>query len=399
MTVRENDSLYIGAGPMRFFGLPYFLSNPFGKVLHNGSRYRPTAFSLDSGASAGKQQDFVLSIGTSRLKTAWLQVGTIFGAAGRASCVAGFGLGQSGNNEFRLEAFLSEATLPERESDAWFSDEPPLPERRQRLEAAAITLSTGNAQLFFCGALSETGAQGIGGYAKATGDLELGPLRVVVGTDAATRCFVDGSGSAVGEQFRALADLRYTRRSLGSFGLRGEIDSAVPLGEPSAIRLDGEYRFPSTAAAPFFRPVELTAETERKLIVPNGELYRFKTNARIGLGRGYLNMGAFFDCDERAVRDSFGAAVKTVAPMGKSMISLSAGTEIDAAGIPAFTLGFGVSADFKGGLVMASVATDSPSSWERLRGNSPSASPLGPWTVSLAWRFRERFQSRPPGVK
>lgn len=399
LTFPHNDSFYFGAGPIRFSGLPHTLSDPFGKRLHSGSRYRPASFSLDAGASATKMPQAVLSLGTSRRQPYWIQAAAIADSAERTSGVAGFGVGVGGHLEARLEAFLGAANLSERESGTWFSDEPPLPVRRQLLRALSLTSNIGDTQWFFCGAYSETEAQGSGAYLKTSGDVAAGPFRIIVASDTATPLFVDGNGDAIGERYRALVNVRHSRKSGGELSLGGEIESETALAYPTAMRAEAKLRFPLRAEGSSLRPFELTGEAERTRSPENEGLNRVKLETRLGTGRIRTELQASMAVDDRSVRQEILFAGKATMPLGGARLSVSAGTQVDERGKPSWRAGLGAAMALLGGLVKFDLSTDSPDSWERLTGQAPTASPLGPWTLSLSWIFRQRFQSRPFGVE
>ena len=395
----RNDSLYGGAGPIRFSGLPRMLADPFGRSLPSGNRQRPAAFTLDGGAAASKQPAAAISLGTNRLLPFWAQAAAITESTGMNSALIGFGIGEIGYRAARLETFFGRANLTAREADTWFSAEPPLPERKQQLDAFAFTADIDTSQWFLCGALSETESQGRGGFLKGGGDFTAGPFRFILAADGATPYFVDRRGELTRAEYRTAADVRYAAGTGGTLFLRGETATEFHPEGLKTARVAVRFRFPSRSTSMILRPIEVSGDALRAHGPGTDATARLGAETRADLGRVNADVRTAITVDDRAHPEKTELEAKATFPFGPSRVSFSAGVETSEEKDAGWSMNITAATPILGGIVRIELGTDAPTTWERLSGARPSSSALGPWTFSVSWRFRQRFQTRPLSVE
>ena len=391
---RESGLSFAG-GPLRAAGFAYSLADPFGKALHTGARRAVSGYALDTSAAATKQPSVSVSIGGDKAPPAWFRLTAAKVSGDRGSAIATLGGGSEGVFAVRAEAFFTQGILGARRSETWFSPAPPLPERRHSLGALSIVVDAFESQCYFGGAYSDAEAQGKGAYLAAVADLVFGPFRVVAGTDAATPRFIDTTGEETGKKIRSILHLRHAGPKGGSLLVRAESVFEGETANPKELTLDGAYRFAPRESPSFFRLLEMSAEAAKAVQESEKHGYRLKTGARLGLGPAIATLGTSLMMDADMRRNECGLSTKTDFSIGKFSVSVSAGAFADEAWKPKWAGSLGVAATVAGGLIMARWETDEPACWERLVGVLPSKSPLGPWSFSLSWRFRERLQTGP----
>jgi hypothetical protein len=152
------------------WGLPARLRNPWGRVLPWAENHRPPAADLKTAVSSTGRPETYLYLGSPRL--AFFPRGPEGGMNVRGFVSAQMdGEFQPGFNggleawfgktaEIRLDGFYTGKTLPARNGSAWFSEDPPRPERDFRLSGLGILLDVPMLTLTSDWALSETFAWG-----------------------------------------------------------------------------------------------------------------------------------------------------------------------------------------------------------------------------------------------
>ncbi|MDR2660376.1 MAG: hypothetical protein LBC27_10415 [Spirochaetaceae bacterium] len=113
------------------------------------------------------------------------------------------------NSSLRLEALSSERWFEERKMEAWFSDNPYLPERKLNFHAFSAVFS--NPYFSFAGdfAYSEIFAWGMDIYANASLRFGAGPWRFSLASDGAGSRFSGFDGSVPGAGFRSAAKFEW----------------------------------------------------------------------------------------------------------------------------------------------------------------------------------------------
>jgi len=135
------------------------------------------------------------------------------------------------NTNLLLEAFYTEAVLPETKVSSWFSDPPQLPERNFNLYAAGVLFNGQNFSFSGDFALSQTFAWGADIYANAgitfTPLLSAGriprPLTISFAADGAGARFIYRDGGNHGAGFRAAAKIEMR----GSYSALFRIDTVL----------------------------------------------------------------------------------------------------------------------------------------------------------------------------
>jgi hypothetical protein len=244
-------------GVLDEWGLPARLRNPWIRAVPFPEYHKPSGADLKNEPSSTGEPEGYLYLGSPQ----WGPL-RIFGSA-RIDTVPGLdpapglGPGLGGGvdlrlrrkTDLRLEGFFTEKTLPPRKSGAWFSADPPLPERDFRLYGLGILFSSPFFVLSGDGAVSETFAFGRDLYANLglrAGDK---PWRLSLAADGAGKWYIGRDGSAPGPGFRGAGKLEW-------YGRRG---SLFRLGTSLRAREWGEnfyrssttlyYRFPGRPAA------------------------------------------------------------------------------------------------------------------------------------------------------
>jgi len=392
----EAVGLKAAVGRLKETGFLYSLSNPFGKSLHSGARLRPSSFSLDAGASfaAETAQAFAVELPNALP----LSAGAGFIRREERRILIG-SIGASNNGSaLRFEGLYAEASLQARTSDTWFSERPPLPERIQHLAAGSLTADFGDTQWSISGAVTETEAMGRGMYAKATGDVGIGGFRAIIAGDASTANFVDLAGKLIDPTSRGMAAIALTipRKGTASLAFDQRWDSQpLPARES---RIKAAYRFSARPTASLFRPIEFNAEAIEKQNGPESQEQKMRASFRSRIGSISTTTKAEAAIDSNGTATGRGGSVSIDMPLKPFRASVAAGCSLEGADAARIVLSAGVAFAFRGGLLSTRFGTDSPSEWSRLTGDTPTTSPLGPWTLSVSWRFRERRKAGPGSV-
>lgn len=384
-----NASFYAGAGPLAWKGLLYSLANPFGKAFFSGARFLPSAVALTGTPSSATPFSCAVSIGLPADAPAWVRAASLFDSNGRETAVAGAGFGS--DVSVMLETAFSQGKLEPRTADTWFSDNPPLPAREHRLGAVALTTIFGTSQCFIAGAFSDTEAQGKGVYAKTVLDLTFGRFRLSTGAEASSGSFIDIAGLQTGQQSRGIMHLRGIGEGGNSILLRAEGSIQGAIGPSTEMKLDMTYRPATSDARSGGRCIEIFAEGSRASFPDEESSYRFKTSGKVGFERLIAQAAASVQIQETGIREGCAVSAKIDFPVKDINFSVSAGLNADAYWKILWSASAGAAVRIRNGLLLFRAGTDGPASWERLSGTTPSASPLGPWSFSVLWRFRERF--------
>ena len=199
-----------------------------------------------------------------------------------------------GKDNFRLEGFYTQQTLPERKFSTWFSEKPALTERPTRLFAGSVSFSVPTFGLAADIACSETFAFGKDYYGNL--GLRFGdkPWRLSLALDAAGSRYVDSSGGVPGAGFRTAAHLERRGKKTNLFRLgilaRGpgpDQGTMHALGNFAAIaksfdRVSGElyYRFPANSASfgltRFTLSMDRDSRNEKKILDSANAMAVFK---------------------------------------------------------------------------------------------------------------------------
>jgi hypothetical protein len=149
--------------------------------------------------------------------------------------------------KLQVEGFYTGQTLPPRNTEAWFSRSPPLPERDMRLYALGMVYTGPFLGIASDWAYSNTAAYGRDLYGNLGLRVGNRPWRVSVAVDGAGNRFVGSDGFAPGAGFRLGGRLEYYGKK-GRFFRFGATLRGGELGGPferSSSSL--YYRFPAAA--------------------------------------------------------------------------------------------------------------------------------------------------------
>ncbi len=390
------DPLSLGVGPLKALGLPAAVSNPFGKAIAGASREAPLSFVLDTGASASGGPEAFVVLGLPPA-AAWGRIGA-FAAADdeRVAAFALLGSGAPGARSVRVEVLYTQSNLPARTSDAWFSEKPPLPIREHRLWAGTAVIETPRVRFSAVEAFSETESQGNGAYAAIAGEATVGRLRAAVGGDAATPAFMDAEGRETGDKARCALDFAY-RTADGAklrFNAEGWAEAATRTIRKSAVTL--AFQPPAgQRPASAFRLTEIAGETVRSVPIDEAASIRAAAAAKARAGRITTNAKGEISFEDDGSLRNVSGGLELGFPVSGARFWVSAKTVTDSHDLALFDASIGAAFAAFGGLFMARFGTDSLRTLSSLSNPGASASALGPWTLTVSWRFRERFEPRP----
>ncbi|MCL2762968.1 MAG: hypothetical protein FWD36_07180 [Treponema sp.] len=161
-----------------------------------------------------------------------------------------------GKTELLLEGFYTSVTLPARNSNAWFSNPPPLPDRDFRLGAAAMMLNTPYVSLSSDWAWSETFAWGTGVYGNGairlspplSGNTKPGPWSLSLAADGMSERYTGRDGTSPGGGLRAAGKIERKGPRSSLFRVNTSV-RGPSLDEPFNRSASGiYYRFPARSA-------------------------------------------------------------------------------------------------------------------------------------------------------
>jgi hypothetical protein len=170
--------------------------------------------------------------------------------------------------ELLLEGFYTQAELPARKGNTWFSDPPPLPDRDFRLWAAAMMLSMPYFTFSSDWAWSETFAWGGGIYGNAAIRInppfqqnaagKPGPWSLSLAADGMSERYVGRDGSNPGGGLRTAGKVEWKGPKSSLFRLNTTLRASA-LGGPFVRSSSGiYYRFPAGNAAANTFPLHIT---------------------------------------------------------------------------------------------------------------------------------------------
>jgi hypothetical protein len=252
------------------WGLSARLRNPWAKAPPFAETRRPAAADLKTEPSSTRGSEAYLYLSSPRL-------GMFRGYASAQttgdlpSLGGGLEAEPAKKTLLRIEGFYTGKHLDPYRPAAWFSENPPLPERDFSLKGLSLFFTAPLFGIAADGAYSETFAYGRGFYGNLALRLGDRPWRLSLAADAAGSRFADRDGSPAGKGFRGAA--RLERRGRGSSLLR--LDAVLRsggFGEPfdraSALF---SYRFPAALWDFPLRPSKFSLEASRKGVEP-GEI-------------------------------------------------------------------------------------------------------------------------------
>jgi hypothetical protein len=247
------------------WGLPARIRSPWIRSAPYPENHKPVMADLRTTVSSTKKDELYLYLSSPRFNLDRLSAGaslrgyasgqfTAADAAGGNPAPAFAGgveasFGEKAN--LLLEGFYTGFELPSKESSAWFSDPPPLPDRDFRLSAAALMLNIPWFSITSDWAWSETFAFGSGVY----GNLGIrvnppffSPWSLSLAADGMSERYAGRDGANPGGGFRAGGKLE--RKGTRSSLFRASSSFRSPaIGEAFERSSAGlYYRFPSMAA-------------------------------------------------------------------------------------------------------------------------------------------------------
>jgi len=212
------------------WGLPARIRNPWIRSPPYAENHKPIMADLKTAASSTKEDEAYLYLSSPFLEPfpdmrmrgfLSAQTETI---SFKPALSGGVDLVFGKNINLLFETFYTGATLPPTKSSSWFSDPPPLPERKFDLYAAGVLFSSPLFTVSTDWAFSQTFARGTDVYGNLgvtiTPLLPYGnikrPLTVSLAADGAGKRFVYRDGANHGEGFRSAAkiELKGARSSL-----------------------------------------------------------------------------------------------------------------------------------------------------------------------------------------
>ena len=267
------------------FGLPARIRNPWIRSVPFAENRNSSGAELKTSASAAKEDELYLYLSSPRL-----DISRNFGLEGFISVqteIDEFTPALTGGINFLLDKninlsadiFFTEKTLPQKKSNTWFSDPPPLPERDFRLTAAGILYKNPAFSISSDFALSTVFAWGTDIYANfgitltpllqfekiaaLTGRAR--PLSISLAAEGAGMRFVSRDGVNRSENFRSALKIEWRNKynSLFRFNivLHGHSFGGSLYGSSTGVY----YRFPSSARfnSSFFRFTVISFSADR----------------------------------------------------------------------------------------------------------------------------------------
>ncbi|MCL2044381.1 MAG: hypothetical protein FWG89_09600 [Treponema sp.] len=163
-------------GTLDEWGLPARIRSPWIRSAPYADNHKPIMADLKTAASSTKEPEAYMYLSSPRLElfqNSNVPIQSIRGFASmqfgadeqfEPAFSGGLDIFMSKNTELRLEGFYTSRELPAKQSSAWFSDPPPLPDRDFRIGAAAMMLNIPYFSLSSDWAWSQTFAYGSGVY-------------------------------------------------------------------------------------------------------------------------------------------------------------------------------------------------------------------------------------------
>jgi hypothetical protein len=269
-------------GALDEWGLPARLRNTWRRSVPFVENRKPSMADLKTAPSSSSDPELYLYLGSPHLNLPFRDGEAAAGPFG----LRGFGsarFSRSGHSAFggglegrlggkgnvSLEGFYTGWTLPARESSAWFSETPPLPERDFRLYGLGLLVDTRFFGLSSDWAWSETFAWG-GDYYGALG-LRIGRAgtaalkgwQLSLAADKAGARFTGSDGSSPGAGFRTGAKIEW--RGRGHLFRSNAALRSPGLGEPFSQFSTGlSYRLPPGRGPLSPSRVSLSADWDRR---------------------------------------------------------------------------------------------------------------------------------------
>jgi hypothetical protein len=304
------------------WGLPARIRNPWIRALPFAENHKPFMADLKTAASSTGEPETYLYLGSPRLNL--FPQGPEGGLKIRGFTVAqmdnqfqpGFGGGLEalfgGKAEVRLDGFYTGKTLPPRKSAAWFSENPPLPEREFRLGGLGLLLNTPILAISSDWALSETFAWGRDLYGnlgvRFTHFLPAdgGRMALSLAADGAGSRYTGRDGSNPGPGFRSGGKLEWYGKRSSVLRLNTSLRSPG-FGEAfnrSASSVSWRFPAPAKNSAGLLRLTRLSLNADRNAPESGKNLDRIGFD--LGLG---LNPQFFFGSSSAQVRKFFSKPV------------------------------------------------------------------------------------------
>lgn len=394
------------AGALEWEGLPALLRDPLARSLPRTAGRGAAAFGPDADASPEKPLAAALYAalpGPRGIRAPSASLQALWDETSRATAVGALRRTARDGSFLRTEALYSASRLPRREADAWFDEEPPLPERNHSLSALGLTGSAPNFAFLLDAAVSDAESSGRGAYARTAAEFGPPRARTCLSADAATPRFIPLDGAPAGTAYRAAADYRILRGGGGSVRLRAEGETEGKPEKDGTAKISATLvpRRAESGGAFGLASVSGALDSEGGIDgAPRDWGAALAAAFRVGGGRKGLSIAAdgSVRTDGSLAPTEYVAALRFFLPVGGGGFGLAVSAE--GAREEPVRYGCYASASVRaaGGYFSLRAGTDDRATWELLTHPGRSASALGPWTVSLRWSFAERREPRTRGV-
>ena len=258
------------------WGLPARIRSPWIRSAPYAENHKPVMADMRTTVSSTKKDELYLYLSSPRINLDRLWTGTSlrgyasgqFAAAAEGNPAQAFAGGIEGflgrKASLLLEGFYTGFSLPAKESSAWFSDPPPLPDRDFRLGAAALMLNIPWFSISSDWAWSDTFAYGSGVYGNAGITVNppfFSPWSLSLAADGMSERYAGRDGANPGGGFRAAGKIerKGTRSSL--FRANSSFRSPAAGGPFERSSMGLYYRFPASSAMSTGFPLRISRVT------------------------------------------------------------------------------------------------------------------------------------------
>ena len=257
-------------GVQNYFGLPARINNIWSRAVPFMESRQPSARDLKPEPAARDTADTYLYLGLPHDILPGLDAFASATLDSEQNLAFGGGIGWHALGPvIRLEGFYTRKELAPRDSSAWFSTSPPLPERDFNIYALGLVFHTSQVAFGTDWAWSETYAWGEGVYGNFSLRLGHRPWRLSLAADGVGGRFADRSGDTTNPGFRLAYRGEYFWPRSGLLRVQG------------SLRSQGlEEAFDRGSFSLYYRPSAPTAAERRD----SSSLIRF-TRASVSLGR------------------------------------------------------------------------------------------------------------------